>query len=360
MDTSDPDIFFDERGFCNHCSAYFEKISKQTYQGASSDKQLANILKHIKASGRRNEYDCVIGISGGIDSCYVAYMCRKLGLRPLAVHMDNGWNSEEAVSNIKKVCSKLEIEYYSYVLDWEEFKDIQLAVLKSSIVEVEIPTDIAILGALHRVAAEHNIRFIISGGNYVTEGILPDSWFYNPKDWTLLKAIHKQFGTRKIRTFPHFDYKLEACYKFIKGIRMIYLLNYLPYSKSKAMDVLKNELGWKYYGGKHYESKFTGFVQSYFQPVKFNVDYRRATLATQICTGETTREVALEELKKPSFDSTKIESEKSYVCKKLGVSAAEFEAILCLPRKSYKDYPNDSGKLKIIYGIYRKLFQRRA
>ncbi len=360
IDTSDPYIEFNEKGYCNHCTEFIEKTSQLVYQGAESDKELELIVNEIKQSRSNGDYDCVVGVSGGIDSCYVAYKAKQLGLRPLAVHMDNGWNSEEAVNNIKKVCSKLEIDYESYVLDWEEFKDLQRSFLKSSIVELEIPTDTAIPAALHEVAAKHNIKYILSGGNYATEGILPDSWFYNPKDKRLLTSIHNKFGTKKLKTFPTFDFKKELYFKVVKGIKIVYILNYVPFSKADAMELLKKELDWKYYGGKHYESKFTGFVQSYIQPVKFNVDYRRATFSTQICTGEITRDEALEELKKKSYNAETVDKEKSYVAKKLGFTLDEFETILAQPVKTYQDYANNEKWLNFIYGLYRKLFSKNV
>lgn len=359
MDTSDPEITFDKEGNCNHCIDFLESTSKKVYLGEKTDKELAEIVKTIKQKGKKNEFDCLIGVSGGIDSSYVAYLVKELGLRPLAVHMDNGWNSEEAVNNIKNICKKLNIEYQSYVLDWETFKDVQLAVLKSSIVEVEIPTDVAIPAALHKIAAENNIKYIISGGNFATEGILPDKWFYNAKDLTLLKAIYKEYGTKSLNKFPSFDWKKEIYYKYFHGVRMVYLLNYVDYNKDEAMNLLKDKLGWKYYGGKHYESKFTGFAQSYIQPVKFNVDYRRATFSTQICMGTMTREEALEQLKNKPYNEAQIENEIAYVAKKLDLPVDEFKKIIAAPAKSYKDYPNDEKKLKFIYDIYRKYFAKK-
>jgi len=355
MDTTDPSIKFDDEGCCNHCNEFLERTSKLTYQGVSSDLELEKYLVKIKESGKNNKYDCVIGISGGIDSCYVAYVAKQKGLRPLAVHMDNGWNSEEAVNNIKKVCTKLDIDYQSYVLDWEEFKDLQLSFLKSSIVELEIPTDTAIPAALHKVAAENNIKYVISGGNFATEGILPDSWFYDPKDLKLLKGIQRKFGSKKLKSFPSFDFKSEVYFKVVNRIKLFYILNYVPFSKDEAMKVLKEELDWKYYGGKHYESKYTGFVQSYIQPVKFGVDYRRATFSTQICTGEITREEALEELKKKPYNPDKIDVEKRFVTKKLGISMDEFEEMMNEPVKTYRDYPNNEKKLTFLYDLYRKV-----
>ena len=356
MDTSDPEITFDNHGFCNHCTEFINETSKNIYNGKETDLQLEKIVSVIKRKGKHNKYDCLIGVSGGVDSSYVAYLTHKLGLRTLAVHLDNGWNSEEAVLNIKNLCNKLKIDYSSYVLEWEEFSDLQLAVLRSSIVEVEIPTDIAILGALHKIAAKHNIKYIISGGNFATEGIIPKKWFYNPKDLTLLKAIHKKFGKKRIKNFPYFDYKKEIYYKFFKGIKMFYLLNYVSYEKEKVMNILSKELDWKYYGGKHYESKFTGFVQSYYQYEKFNLDYRRATFSTQICAGTMRRDEALKELDKKPYNQEKINLEIAYISKKLGIEKNEFLEIFNAPKKSYKNYPNDEKKLEFIYGIYRKFF----
>lgn len=355
MDTSDVDITFDAQGHCNHCTDYFNRIAKQVYRGAESDAQLKQVLSNIKAAGKGKEYDCIIGVSGGIDSCYVAYIAKQMGLRPLLVHMDNGWNSEISVKNIKNVADRLGLDYQSYVLDWNEFKDLQLAFLKASVPEIETPTDIAIPAALHKIAAEYGVKYIISGGNYATEGILPKTWHYNAKDFKYLNNIQKTFGTKKLRKFPLFGWKQETYYKFVKGIRIIYILNYVPYSKADAMYILEKELGWKYYGGKHYESKYTGFVQSYILPEKFNIDYRRATFSTQICAGEMTREEALEELSKKSFDPVKAAAEKEYVCKKLGISVAEFDAIMADKAKIYRDYPNDEKFLEFLYNLYRKL-----
>ena len=355
LDTSDPEITFDEKGNCNHCNSYFEKIKYLSYQGEKSDKELAALVAEIKEAGKNNEYDCLVGVSGGIDSSYVAYLVKKLGLRPLAWHLDNGWNSDQAVKNIRGICSKLGIDYVSHVLDWEEFKDIQLSVLKSGITEVEIPTDIAILGAAHKIAAENKIKYIISGGNFATEGLLPEKWFYNPKDEKLLRAIQKRFGTKPIKSFPFFNYKKEMYYKFVKGIKMKYILNLVPFSKDGAMKTLESELDWQYYGGKHYESKYTGFVQSYIQPVKFNVDYRRATFSTQICAGTMTREEALKELEKPSYNPDKIEYEMEYIAKKFGITLEQFKEIMDAPPVSYKEYPNDEKKLNFIYNTYKKL-----
>lgn len=354
MDTSDVDIVFDENGNCNHCNNYFDRISKRVYKGEESDRELEQIVAKIKKSGRNKKYDCVIGVSGGIDSSYVAYIAKKHGLRPLLVHLDNGWNSEISVKNIKNLADILEMDYESFVLDWEEFKDLQLAFLRASIPEMETPTDIAIPGALHQLAARYGIKYIISGGNFATEGILPKTWHYNAKDMRYLKHIHKKFGKKKLKQFPVFGAKEEMYYKLIKGMKIIYMLNYVPYKKDEAMNLLQTELGWRYYGGKHYESKYTGFVQSYIMPEKFNMDYRRATFSTQICTGEITRDFAISELKKKPYNAETFQSEKEYICKKFGISVSEFDDILQERAKTYRDYPNAEKRLQFIYKLYMR------
>lgn len=355
MDTSDPEITFDQDGQCNHCKAYLQKVSGLIFQGESSKKALAAISKNIKRLGKGKPYDCLIGVSGGVDSSYTCYLAKELGLRPLAVHLDNGWNSEEAIKNIKAVCDRLEIDYMSYVLNWEEFKDIQLAFLRASIVEMEIPTDVAIPYALHKVAAENKIKFILSGGNLAGEAILPRSWFYYPKDSKLMKSVHRRFGTVKIRNFPTFDYIDEMYYKFVKGIRILYPLNYVQYSKPEAMRVLQQELGWVRYGGVHHESIYTRIVLSYLQPKKFGVDYRKCTLSAQICNGITTRDEALADLEHPAWNPATLAQDKAYVAKKFGLNLEELEQILDSPPRSYRDYPNNEKRLDFIYRTYRRL-----
>lgn len=358
MDTTDPEITFDEKGFCNHCTEFLDKRVKHKYQGEESDKALDKIVQEIKQAGEGKEYDCVMGLSGGIDSSYSAHILKQRGLRILAVHMDNGWNSEEAVLNIKNIAQKLGIDYESYVLDWEEFKDLQLAFLKASVPEADTPTDVAIPAALHYYAAKYGVKHIISGGNFATEGILPRSWHYNAKDLRYFNYIQKTFGERRLKTFPTFGFKKEMYYKMVKGIKMVYLLNYVPYAKQDAMELLKDKLDWRFYGGKHYESKYTGFIQSYYLYEKFGIDYRRATLSSQICSGEISREKAIQQLQDKPYDAVKAEDEKKYIAKKLQVPEDEFEKILNLPAKYFWDYPNDEKKLKFVYDTYRKLFNK--
>ncbi len=358
MDTTDLQITFDKDGQCNHCVEFLNKRSKHKYQGKESDESLDRMIDAIKRAGKGNEYDCVIGVSGGTDSSYLAHIVLERGVRPLAVHMDNGWNSDKAVLNIKNITKKLGIEYESYVLDWEGFKDLQLSFLRASVPEAETPTDMAIPAALHYYAAKYNIKYIISGGNLATEGILPKSWHYNAKDLKYFNHIHNTFGSGSTKNFPTFGYRKEMYYKLIKGIRMIYPLNFVPFVKEDANQFLKEKFDWKAYGGKHYESRYTRFIQSYYLYEKFGIDYRRAGLATQICAGEITRDKAIEQLTTKPYDLPKIEVEKQYIAKKLSISTDELEAIINLPAKWYWDYPNDDKKLGFIYDAYRRIFKK--
>jgi N-acetyl sugar amidotransferase len=356
MDTTDPEIQFDKDGICNNCTQCLMKKDELRARRKLGGEYLNKIIGNIKADGKHKKYDAILGISGGIDSCYTAYLLKTLGVRTLLVHLDNGWNSNQANENIKTMAAKLNFDYYSYVLDWEEFRDVQLAFLKASVVEAETPTDVAIMGALHRVAAKFGVKHIISGGNEATEGILPRMWHYNAKDTKYFNYIQKTYGTKKLRKFPGFSFSTEFYFKFIRGIRITYLLNYTDYNKDEAMQFLQEQFDWKYYGGKHYESHFTKFIQSYLLPKKFNLDYRKASLSNQICSGQITREAALKELACPSYKEEDVEKQKLYISKKLKISLEELNEIIDLPGKYYHEYPNDEKRLDFIYKIYRKYF----
>jgi len=340
MDTSDPDIFFDEQGVCNHCHLYGELEAKYCHQGAVGKRLLAETVDRIRADGRGRSYDCLIGVSGGVDSTYVAYLVKQAGLRPLAVHVDNGWNSELAVKNIENVLTHLGIDLYTQVLDWDTFRDLQLAFLRASVPDAEIPTDHAIGGVLYRMAAKHGLRHIISGSNIVTEGMLPARWVYGVADWSYIRAIHAQFGTRPLRNFPHYSLTDLAWYTGVRRIRSFRILDYVPYVKADAMHTLQTELGWKNYGGKHHESIYTRFFQGYILPRKFNIDKRRSHLSTLICAGQLSREEASAELTTSPYPEALQAEDREYVLKKFSLSSQEFDAIMTAPVKSYRDYPN--------------------
>ena len=360
MDTSDPDIVFDERGFCNHCEDYITRISHQTYIPERSEKQWEFIVNRIKEKGENRAYDCIVGISGGVDSCYTAHLCKEYGLRPLLIHMDNGWDTEISVKNVNTIVEKLGFDYISYVLDWQEFREIQLAFLKSSIVDLEMPTDIAIPASIYKTAIKHNIKYILPGGNYTAEGILPLQMGYHVyKDMKLYKHIIKKYSSVTLKTVPTFSILKEFYYKFFKKIKKIYPLNYMAFDKDKARDFLIANYGWENYGGKHHESKITAFWQSYVMPVKYNMDYRRTTFASQICSNQITREKALEQLIKPPFVEAKIKEDKQYIAKKFGITSEELEKYLSNPPKTYVDFPNNKNLISFVYKSYNKLFPNK-
>jgi N-acetyl sugar amidotransferase len=338
MDTSDPEISFDSAGVCNHCHTYAELVATSRWTPAEREIRLQRLLKAIRRRGSGKDYDCVIGVSGGVDSTFVAYKLAQFGLRPLAVHLDNGWNSELAVHNIEKVLKNLNIDLYTHVLDWEEFKDLQLSFLKASVSDAEIPTDHAIFATLNKVAIRRGIKYVLLGTNVVTEGVLPTSWTYGIHDWRYISSVHERFGRVPLRTFPHHTRNDQLYYQFVVGLRLVSILDYIEYVKHEAMDILQNKLGWQYYGGKHYESIYTRFFQGYILPRKFGIDKRRAHLSNLICSGQMTREAALEEMKNDPYTETMMREDREYVVKKLGLTMDEFESIMALPLKTYRDY----------------------
>ncbi len=359
MDTSDPEIIFDSNGICNHCIRYEDRVKNELHNGEEGGKKLNSLLSDMKQKMGNGEYDCIIGVSGGVDSTMVAYLAKKrFGLNPLAVHLDNGWNSELAVNNIHKTLEILEIDLYTHVIDWEEFKDLQLSFLNSSFINAEIPSDHAIIALLFQIASQKKTPYILGGSNIVTEGILASSWVYDYKDWRLIKGIHKRFGSKRLKTFPHYGMLRLFYYVFLKRIKYIPILNFIDYDKEEAMDIIQNELGWVYYGGKHYESIYTRFYQSYILPHKYGVDKRKAHLSTLIMSGQMSREEAIEEIQKESYPSDLMEEDREYVIKKLGLTEDEFNEIMNLPIRSYKDYPNSSffyRKLSFIVKLAKQL-----
>jgi len=340
MDTSDREITFNADGICNHCRQYDQIAAERRWTTAERERRLQQLLKRLREHGRGKEYDCVVGVSGGVDSTYVAYKLAQFAVRPLAVHLDNGWNSELAVHNIERVLRTLKIDLYTHVLDWDEFKNLQLAFLKASVSDAEIPTDHAIFATLYKVARSHGLKYIINGLNTVTEAVLPGSWTYGIHDWKYISNVHKRFGTVKLRTFPHHTRNELLYYEFVLGLHPISLLDYIPYVKEEAMNILQNKLGWQYYGGKHYESIYTRFFQGYILPHKFGIDKRRAHFSNLICSGQMTRDAALEEMKNDPYPEAMMQEDREYVKKKLGLTEAEFEQIMALPVKTYRDYPN--------------------
>jgi N-acetyl sugar amidotransferase len=341
MDTSDPEIRFDEHGSCNHCQHYERRAAAELLPPDLRAQRLAALVERIRREGRRKPYDCLIGVSGGVDSTTVAYHVRRLGLRPLALHLDNGWNSELAVHNIHHTLNALQIDLHTHVIEWHEFRDLQLSFLRASVPNCEIPTDHAINALLINTACKLGIRYILNGSNLVTEGILPHAWVFYNQDLRHLRAIHRQFGSVRLRTLPQISLPRFVSAILLRGVRYIPILNYLDYQKEEAKQLIQRELGWRDYGGKHYESIYTRFYQGYILPVKFGFDKRRAHLSTLICSGQLSREAALEEIRREPYDPAALNRDREFVVKKLGLTPAEFEAIMQAPPKQHADYPSN-------------------
>lgn len=343
MDTTDPDITFDKKGVCNHCHRYDSVSKTRLIPVEERDGQLKQLVAEIRKAGQGKKYDCIIGVSGGVDSTYVAWLVRELGLRPLAVHLDNGWNSELAVANIEKTLKTLDIDLYTHVLDWNDFKNLQISFLKASTPDGEVPTDHAIFALLYQLATKYGLRHVITGTNVVSEAILPEKWGYGYFDWRYIRSVHRLFGRSKLSNYPHFSLTGLAYYVFLRRIRMISILNYVEYDKRKAMDILENRLGWIYYGGKHYESIYTRFYQAYILPRKFDIDKRKAHYSNLVLSGQMTRDEALEAMKEPVYPEKMLEEDREYTIKKLGLSEDVFEAIMNAPKKTFEDYRNSHG-----------------
>jgi N-acetyl sugar amidotransferase len=341
MDTSDPDIEFDLNGHCNHCQNYFTRIKEEIVTGDQGADELSRIVDSIKRSGKDKDYDCVVGVSGGVDSSMVAWKVKELGLRPLAIHFDNGWNSELAVANIKTLLDTLGIDLSTYVVDWEEFRDLQLSFMRASVANLEIPTDHAITSLSFQLAAKHGIKHIIVGSNIRSEGFVPFSWGYYHQDLRHIRAIHRKFGKVPLRSTPCMSISKWVWNVFVRRIKWFPILNYLDYDKAQAEKQLKEKMGWRPYGGKHYESIYTRFFQGYYLPTKFGYDKRRAHLSCLVLGGEITREKALLEIKRDPYADNDLNQDMDFFLKKMKLSKEEFDKILTAPNKTYKNYPSN-------------------
>jgi N-acetyl sugar amidotransferase len=338
MDTTDPDIIFDDKGISNHWYHYQNKSQKLISGKAERKEAFDKLISDIKRDGKGKKYDCIIGVSGGVDSTYVAYLVKEIGLRPLAVHFDNGWNSELAVKNIEKVLNKLQIDLFTYVVDWEEFKDIQIAFLKASTPDGEVPTDHAIISILYKVANKYGLKYILNGVNIESESIMPIKWGYGYYDFVYIRDVHRKYGMKNIRTYPSLNLKRLFYYSQVRKIKFISILDYIEYKKENAMKILQEELEWVYYGGKHYESIYTRFFQSYILPQKFNIDKRKAHYSNLICSEQMSRDEALIELSKPVYDSKLMQEDKEYVIKKLDLTPLLFEEMMAAEQKLFLNY----------------------
>jgi N-acetyl sugar amidotransferase len=344
MDTTDPDIKFDAEGVSNHVSSFNKEVGVTWFPNEEGRKRLNILVEEIKKAGKGNDYDCIIGLSGGVDSSYLAYFLKaEYDLRILAVHVDAGWNSELAIHNVENIVKTLDIDLFTYVVNWKEMQDLQLAYLKANVINQDIPQDHVFMASLYNTAKTHKIKYFLAGHNHATEGILPESWFYRSADLRNLKDIHKRFGKIPLKTYPTTGFwKDFIYYPFIYGLKIKRPLNYIPYDKDHAKSVIKEKLNWRDYGSKHGESNFTKFYQNYYLPTKFNVDKRKAHLSSMIMSGLTTREAALEEIKKPLYqDDIQLANDLEYIARKLNISTDEFHAIITQANKRHQDYANE-------------------
>ena len=345
MDTSASDIYFDEAGVCNYCHQ-FSAMEGEYPVGEFGKIKLEQFIEEIKVAGKGKPYDCLIGISGGTDSMYTLLMAVEHGLRPLAVHFDNGWNGEIAVSNIYNALKILDLDLETYVVDWEEFRDIQLSFLKASVPEVELPTDMGIREVLYRTAAKLNVKYIIEGTNFRAEGIVPKVWGY--KDGRYINSVHTRHGSVRMNTFPNLTLDKFVYYNFVKRIKLVRFLNYLEYDKVPAKQVLKQQLAWQDYGAHHGESVYTRFFQYYLAPVKFNMDRRKVTLSALVRREKISREEALKTVQTNDYLAGGFENDKKYISKKLEMSLEEFESLLSQPPHTFQDYKTYHNLLKLV------------
>lgn len=356
MDTTDARIRFDTNGVCDHCSTFYTKVLPHWYTDERGRLRLKKFVKKIKEEGIRRDFDCIIGVSGGIDSSYTTYVAKEqLGLRPLVFHVDAGWNSQEAVNNIEKLVDKLDLDLYTEVINWEEMRDLQLAFFKSGVPHIDTPQDHAFFATMYKFAAQYGVKYILTGANYSTECIRnPIEWMYYQSDSIQLNDIHKKFGTRPLVNFPTTSILRHKVYlRYIKGIRIVKPLDFMPYHKAAAMELLAEKFGWQPYPQKHFESRFTKFYEGYWLPHKFGYDTRRVQFSSLILTNQMTREEALEKLKHPPLDEATISQEFEYVATKLGISKDELHNYFNAPNKTYKDYKSQES----IYAVGAKIMR---
>lgn len=362
MDTSDPWIVFDMEGVCNHCRAY-EAYSASLGGVEERKRQLEQLVEHLKRAGRGRDYDCIMGLSGGVDSSYLAwFVVRELGLRPLVVHVDAGWNSELAINNIQNIVQRLKLDLHTLVINWEEMRDLQRAYFRSGVANLDVPQDHAFIASLYSEARKFGVNDILNGGNMQTESILPKAWGYDASDPKSLLGIHKVFGERPLRTFPIFSNWRRFLYEpFIARRRTHRPLEWVDYNKAVAKELLKAELGWRDYGGKHYESTFTKFFQAHYLPEKFGYDKRKAHLSSLVVSGQMSRVEALAALQEPLYDPRVLEEDREFWIKKLGLTPEEYYAVMAAPPRFYTDYPNSEvfyKWLKRRLGFTRSIYRR--
>lgn len=334
---------------CNFCNQFLNEKKKFLKSG-----DLAKLIKEIKKNGKK--YDCIVGLSGGIDSAYTLVKVKELGLNPLAVHMDNGWNSELSQNNIQNLISKLKVDFETYIIDWEEFKDLMISFLSANVVDIELLTDQAMFSINYKYARKYNIKHILAGTNFTSEGIkMPTNWNWFKYDKKNIKSIHKKFGKKKIKTFPYFGTNDFILNHFIRGIKWYSFLDYIDYNKILATKILQQEYDFKPYQYKHGESIFTRFYQNYILPEKFNIDKRKPHLSALIISNQLTRDEAKKQLDKPLYDDDLLKNDKNYFIKKMGWTMDDLNSYIKAKPNLHNNYPSEFNYWKKLTKFYKKI-----
>jgi N-acetyl sugar amidotransferase len=363
MDTSDSGIFFDEKGWCDYCNNYYSNIVPHWHTDERGEREITRQIENIKADGKGKDHDCLIGLSGGVDSSYVVYLAKeKFGLRPLLYHVDAGWNSQQAVNNIEKLVDGLDLDLFTEVINWPEMRDLQLAFFKAQVPHLDTPQDHAFFAGLYNFAANNGVKYIMTGANYSTECVRePLEWHYHASDLRQIKDIHRRFGTIPLKTFPQSDiFTFKLYYRYVKGVRVVKPLNHVPYIKEEAMDELVERFGWQKYAHKHYESRFTRFYEGYWLPTKFGYDKRRAHFSSLVLTGQLSRADALAKIAIPAYAPEQIAEDFKYIATKLDITVEELESYRDGPNKTYRDYDNAMSLIDIGTWGMRTLGMQRA
>lgn len=339
MDESDPDIIFNADGVCNHCEAFKEVASAGWFPGPEGVLQLDAMIAEIKGAGAEQEYDCILGLSGGVDSSYLALKIKDFGLRPLVFHVDAGWNSELAVNNIQRIVDYCGYDLFTFVVNWEDMRNLQLSYLKAGVSNQDVPQDHIFFSTLYHYATKHNIKYILSGGNLATEGVFPSSWQHSAMDAWNLHAIHRKFGRHRLEEYKTISpLQYYFYYPLVKGMRTVRPLNFMEYNKKAALRELVEDVGFKEYGRKHGESRFTRLIQNHYYPVYIGHDIRRPHLSSLVVSGQMTRDEALEAMEEPLYDPVELERDLNYLAKKLGISRDELNEILQRPKHRHSDF----------------------
>lgn len=358
MDTTDTKITFDEKGICDHCNTFYNDILPYWHTDEKGTKALQEIIAKIKKEGEGKDFDCLMGMSGGIDSSYLLYVMKeKFGLRPLVFHVDAGWNSQIAVNNIERLVDGLGLDLYTKVINWEEIKDLQLAFFKSGVPHLDVPQDHAFFATMYKFASEHKIKFILTGGNYSTECVRnPLEWMYYQSDSIQLKDIYKKHGTGKLKDYPVTNILWHKVYlPYIKGIKLIRPLDYVHYNKDEAMQFLIDTYGYQKYPQKHFESRFTRFYEAFWLPNRFGFDTRKVQLSSLILTGQMLREEALEKLKLPAYTEDQLKEDFEFISNKLGITSEELWSYFNAPKRSFTDYKSQENIYNLGASVMRML-----